>query len=56
MKNEQFPVEKTEDEWRKALTPQQYAWHLELRTHGWVGTSCRSLDEVIAALKEWGYA
>ena len=31
MKKAQFPVEKTEDEWRKALTPQQYA---VLRGHG----------------------
>ena len=31
MKKDQFPVEKTEDEWRKALTPQQYA---VLRGHG----------------------
>ena len=31
MKNTRFPVEKTEDEWRSALTPQQYA---VLRGHG----------------------
>lgn len=31
MKNARFPVEKTEDEWRSALTPQQFA---VLRGHG----------------------
>ena|SRR3990172_10253052 len=37
------------------LTPAQQAWHEELRLQGWNGAVCRSLDEVIAALKQWGY-
>lgn len=39
----------------KKPSPEQVAWHEELRKRGWAGTVCRSVDEVLVALKRWGY-